>query len=82
MDIGGVMISQIGGLDSCRAAKDPRRKAQSMRFKNNATAPSHIRYKALNKSPKESAAWTSFSIFVGSALFLFGVATISLMKRV
>lgn len=76
------MISQICGLDSCRAVKDPRRKAQSMRFKNNATMPSHIKYRAINKTPKESAVWTSLSILVGSALFIGGCVAVSVLKRV
>jgi len=80
-DIGGVMISQISGLDSCCAIKDPRRKAQSMRFKNNADTSVQTKNAPVNKSPKENAIWTSFSIIVGAVVFVVGYFMVSSMRK-
>ncbi len=79
------MISQVGGLDSCRAVKDPRRKAQQMRFKNNASIPSHVKtsgYVTEPQTPKDNAIWTSFSIIMGALIFIGGYIILSASKKI
>ncbi len=80
---GEVMITQISGLDSVSAAKDPRRKSQSIRFKH---PRSNISYKSGDypvayNHQKNEALLTSISIVAGSTLFTLGYFLFMALKK-
>jgi len=71
------MITKVNCLDASGAVKDPRRKAQSMQFKNSATIPYQSGYNHQFEKQKNNALWTSISIVAGSILFTVGYFMVS-----
>ncbi len=88
------MITQIGGPDAVSVTKDPRRKSQSIQFDKRARipynakmlmseadaySPNHLN--AAYKRKRQNALWTSFSITLGSVLFLGTYLGINALKK-
>lgn len=80
------MITQISGPNTVGVTKDPRRKAQSVRFKKNTSIASHSSTAAKGYSDyarqQKNALWTSVSIVLGSIVFTVGYFTLSALKKV
>lgn len=74
------MITQVSGLDSIRVKRDPRRKAQSVQFKNRANIPYKGGYDDMYAKQRDNALWTSVSIVAGSILFTIGYFMITALN--
>lgn len=75
------MITQIGGPSSISATKDPRRKAQTIKFKNRSVIPYKGNYNNNYERQKKSAFWTSISIVAGAVLFTMGYFMLSAFDK-
>lgn len=80
---GEVMITQISGLNVVNAAKDPRRKSQSIRFKQPHSGISYKSggYKDVYTHQKNEALLTSVSIVAGATLFTLGYFLFMALKK-
>ncbi|HNW26537.1 MAG TPA: hypothetical protein PKI94_07105 [Candidatus Gastranaerophilaceae bacterium] len=78
------MITQVSGLDSVSVAKDPRRKAQSIKFKHPCSNISYKsgEYRDVYTHQKNEALLTSISIVAGSTLFILGSFLFMALKKV
>lgn len=67
------MITQISGPSLISATKkDPRRKAQSVKFRNQVNIPYTHKYEGEYAKQQRNALWTSALIVLGSVLFMVG----------
>lgn len=80
------MITQISGPNTYGVAKDPRRKAQSVRFKERSMIPYKSNYNdGFNKEyehQQKQALWRSVAIVAGAVLFTVGYFMLSGLKTV
>lgn len=81
------MITQISGPNTYGVAKDPRRKAQSVRFKERSMIPYKSNYNndSFNKEyehQQKRALWSSVAIVAGAVLFTVGYFMLSGLKTV
>lgn len=77
------MITQVSGPNTYGVTKDPRRKAQSVRFKERSMIPYKSNYDGYNKEyerQQKNALWTSISIVAGAVLFTVGYFMLSGLK--
>lgn len=63
------MITQVSGPKVDGVVKDPRRKAQRIKFKNNSNITYKSSYTPDYEKPQKDALWTSISILLGSLFF-------------
>lgn len=80
--LGEVMITQVNGLEAYRVPKDPRRKSQSIQFRNHSQIPYKSNYDEEFARQQKNAFWTSISIVAGSVLFTVVYFLLSGMKNV
>lgn len=78
--LGEVMITQVSGLSVNSVTKDPRRKAQSVKFRNHSRIPYTHNYEEEYARQQKNALWTSVSIVAGSVLFTVGYFMLSSIK--
>lgn len=78
---GEVMITQVSGLDVSGVKKDPRRKAQSVRFKRQAKIPYKSSYSKEFEQQQKNALNTSVAIVGGSMLFTIGYFLLSGLRK-
>jgi len=76
------MITKVSSLNTCGGiVRDPRRKTQSVQFRNN----SKIQYTGEASDglsqQQNSALWSSVAIVAGSILFTMGFFMLSAMKN-
>lgn len=70
--LGEVMITQVSGFNASSSAKDPRRKAQSIRLKHISDIPYRSNYEKEYREQQKNALQTSITIVLGSVLFTMG----------
>lgn len=75
------MITQVSGLDVRGVKKDPRRKAQSVQFRNKVNIPYTNNSDTGYVREKKNALWTSVSIVAGAILFTVGYFLLAGMKK-
>lgn len=76
------MITQVSSLNVRGAAvRDPRRKAQSVQFRNNSKIPYTMDYNEQISKHQNSALWSSIAIVAGSILFTMGFFMLSALKN-
>lgn len=74
------MITQVSSFDTRGITKDPRRKAQSVQFKNKLNIPYTQNNDTEYVKQKKNALWTSVTIVAGTLLFAVGFLLLSGMK--
>lgn len=78
--LGEVMITQVSSLSSGSVARDPRRKAQSIKFKHRSNMPYKSGYNEQYEHQKNNALLTSITIIAGSMLFTLGYFLLSALR--
>ena len=75
--LGEIMITQVSGRISTSVFKDPRRRAQSVQFKNRNYIPYKGNNEADNKEQVKKAVFTSVAVVAGSIAFMIGYFLLS-----
>lgn len=77
------MITQVSGRNAVSVTKDPRRKAQSIQFRDRSNIPytQNYKYDREYERQQKNALWTSVSIVLGALLFTMGYFMLSSMKK-
>lgn len=78
--LGEVMITQVGGRIGSGVARDPRRKAQSVQFKNSTYIPYKGSNESIYREQEKKALRTSALIVAGSILFMVSYFLISALS--
>ena len=74
------MITSVNSFNPSGVIKDPRRKSQSVQFKERAVVPYKDAYTQQHSNQKSNALLTSSSIVAGSVLFTIGYFLLSAMS--
>lgn len=74
------MITQVSSLSGGCAARDPRRKAQSIKFRHHADIPYKSGYNEQYEHQKNNALLTSITIIASSFLFMLGYFLVSALR--
>ncbi len=75
------MITQVSSLNLKESVRDPRRKSQSLRFKNRSVIPYRGTLSDSYDRAKKDAFWNSVAIVAGSVLFTVAYLLLSAIKR-
>lgn len=76
------MITQVSSLNvGAGAIRDPRRKAQSVQFRNNSKIPYIDNSSGRVSKEQNSALWSSIAIVAGSILFTMGFFMLSAIRN-
>lgn len=78
------MVAQVSGPTAGVYVKDPRRKAQNIRFKHSSNIPYMSTYDADNQASKpqqNTALYTSVLVVLGAVLFMAGYFLITGLKK-
>lgn len=76
------MITQVSSLNAFGGVlRDPRRKAQSVQFRNNSKIQYTGEYGRKISKEQNSALWSSIAIVAGSILFTLGFFMLTALKN-
>lgn len=76
------MITQVSSLRvGASIARDPRRKAQSVQFKNNSKLPYTGDFDTQHSKERNDALWSSVEVVAGSILFVAGYFVLSALSN-
>ena len=74
------MITQVSDLNAGCATKDPRRKAQRVKFRNSSNITYKSNYNQNTERQQKSALLTSLSIVLGSLIFATAYFMVSSLR--